>query len=204
MPSRPRRRGKKSGRASTSDDIVTKDVDWPHFYVYRGRDCRPSKYEELSVEEFAFGYIESSTAKQVSQEHKATLLSHMSNLMQDAMNYSRPAARNFHGILLNQMEMGRLTWDDHVEIESLRRNYAHRDLEAVATSTTNKPKTTQRTVYCVAYQKGTCSHTEDDHLSPRGNVKHVCAFCLKARGREYPHPENECRGKKAKNDKGEA
>jgi len=31
-----KKKGKKSGRARTADDLILKDVDWPHFYVYRG------------------------------------------------------------------------------------------------------------------------------------------------------------------------
>ena len=54
-----RQRGEKSGRVKTAGDVVVKEVDWPHYYVYRGADRKAAKYEYLSVQEFAFGYMKS-------------------------------------------------------------------------------------------------------------------------------------------------
>ena len=35
-----RRKGKKSGLSRTVEDQVLKEIDWPHFYIYRGQDRR--------------------------------------------------------------------------------------------------------------------------------------------------------------------
>lgn len=51
------RKGKKSGRARTADDYVIHEIDWPHLHVYRGASRTPARFEELSIQEFAFGYI---------------------------------------------------------------------------------------------------------------------------------------------------
>ena len=39
-----KRKSKKSGRAKTVDDIVIREVDWPHYHVYRGPDHRAARY----------------------------------------------------------------------------------------------------------------------------------------------------------------
>ena len=38
-----RKRGKKSGRTRTADDILTKNVEWPLYSVYRGSERRPCR-----------------------------------------------------------------------------------------------------------------------------------------------------------------
>ena len=51
---RPSSRGK-SGRSRTCEDIVVKEIDWSHYYVYRGHTRKPDTYEDLSIAEFAYG-----------------------------------------------------------------------------------------------------------------------------------------------------
>ena len=48
---------KRSGRAKTADDVIIREIDWPHFYIFRGPNRRPAKYEDLSLAEFVSGYL---------------------------------------------------------------------------------------------------------------------------------------------------
>ena len=47
--SKQKRKGKKSGRAQTADDIVIREIDWPHYYVHQGTEGKPAKYEDLTA-----------------------------------------------------------------------------------------------------------------------------------------------------------
>lgn len=190
---RSHRKGKKSGRARTADDYVLHEIDWPHLHVYRGASRTPAKFEELSVQEFAFGYMACVHGKGVDSTQRALMLRHFQALMQDAMEFSWEATRNCHGIILAQMEMGRLSWEDSDQLHELRRIYAQK-----APSTTSAPHKRSGgkdgPLFCVPFQEGKCTQQED-HDTARGLVKHICAFCLKATGSVYPHPEFKCRRK---------
>ena len=197
---RPSSRGK-SGRSRTCEDIVVKEIDWPHYYVYRGHTRKPATYEDLSIAEFAYGFVSSILDGHDAPETRDNMLMHFRDLMQDAMDYPWQNVRNFHGVLLNQFEMDRLNWDNTDGIAKLRRTYPHRP-NVHSTQSTEQ----QGPVFCLPYQRGACSHAFDHHTQ-RGFVKHVCAFCFKRTGQSYRHTEAECNRKQrvsSKNDQAAA
>ena len=193
-------KGKKSGRARTADDIVIAEIDWPHYYIYRGTERRPAKYSELTVAEFVLGYLSSMEKETTSVQ--AHMKKHLLELMRDTMDFSWDSVRNFHGVLLNQFEMRRITWEDTEEIQALRRAYAHRVIAQANTDQIgDKPTTSRNTnvrgpIFCVQFQTGECK-SHGDHASPRGQVQHICAYCLKETGCSFNHAEQDCRRKSA-------
>ena len=100
------------------------------------------------------------------------------------MLYGWPAVRNYHGILLHQFELNKISWMDTAEIQKLQRRYVHQLIPA-----TRAPKAP---LFCLSYQDNKCTQTKD-HDSNRGFVKHICAYCLKTNGKE--HTETDCRQK---------
>ena len=54
---RPHAKGKKSGRAKTLNDVVVRDIDWPGYHVYRGPHRAPATYEDLTIQEFVYGFM---------------------------------------------------------------------------------------------------------------------------------------------------
>lgn len=184
-----RRKGKKSGSARTAEDIVVRDIAWPHYPVYVGPTRRPAKYSDLTPEQFVFGYI-----RNMQREPKAVktiMLNHLQDLMQDAMDYSWQNARSYHKLLLQQFEMDRLSWTDTEQIQEFRRIHAQR---APLAQSNHPGTTTGKPLYCAAFQKGNCQQTTD-HNSTRGFVRHICANCLKVTKQSYPHAEIDCRRK---------
>ena len=198
----PRRRratrGKKSGRARTAEDLVVRDIAWPHYPVYLGPERRAAKYAELTPEQFVYGFLHN--MKREAPAVQQIMKQHLQDLMQDAMEYGWDNARAYHGLLLQQFEMNRLTWQDTPAIELLRRTYAQR---APSAQPPTKPAAGKEkvagagTLYCAAYQLGSCQQT-GDHSSPRGFVRHICAYCLKTTTATFPHPESDCRRKSGK------
>ena len=51
------KRGKRSGISRTVEDQVLREIDWPHFYIYRGADRKPTLFNDLTLAEFNFGFL---------------------------------------------------------------------------------------------------------------------------------------------------
>ena len=99
-------------------------MDWPHFFVYRGSSRSPAKYDELTVPEFFMGYTRIVTK---SDAATATLmLSHLHYMMSDTAEFAWASVRNYHAIVLQQFELGHLTWTDEASIQMLRCRYAQK------------------------------------------------------------------------------
>ena len=51
------RRGKKSGLSQTDEDQIVNEIDWPHFYIYRGQERKPIQYTQITQSEFTYGFL---------------------------------------------------------------------------------------------------------------------------------------------------
>ncbi len=197
---------KRLGRAKTADDIIIHEIDWPHFYIFRGPDRRPAKYEDLSLAEFVSGYLSMVIEGRESRATKDRMLTHLRELMQDACDYNWVSLRNYHTILMSHFEMDRIYWGNMEAIQQLRQSYAQKYLQGapVATRVDGRNDISGRSwsggnnmTYCMPYQQGACQLGED-HKPPRGFLaRHICAFCIHETGRPYRHQEKECRRKAA-------
>ena len=97
--------------------------------------------------------------------------------MGDACDFPWPSVRNFHGIVLSQLEMDRITWGDQDRIGELRQTYVQRGPAATNTPVNNKKR------YCLAFQDGTCRATSGEHASPQGLVtQHRIRFFTRWKG----------------------
>lgn len=174
---------KKSGRCRTTEDFVVRQIRWPHHGIYKGRERKPATFDTLSVTEFVHGYI-NNVLSEPSTDVSQCMLIHLRELMQDATDFPWANVRNYHGVVLGQMEQDQLSWEGKSAIQELRMQYA----KIPATT----PESSRAIRYCHSYQQGTC-HQAADHISPRGeSVKHICAYCFKYRGREHMHAEKDC------------
>ena len=179
------KKGKKSGRARTVQDIVVKDIDWPHFYVYRGSDRKPASYEDLSIPEFVYGYT-----TQMTEEKDGTIKEkmavHLNMLMRDAIDFTWQNVRNFHGVFLAHLEMKRLTWHEDASIQNLRASYVL-NVPHGTTPQRNDRDASEKRYMCTTYQDRKCAH-DQGHKTARGFQHHACAHCFQATGHTYPHP----------------
>lgn len=184
----------KSGRAKTASDFIKYAVEWPHFHVFRGADRKPAQYDDLTLAEFVFGYLAIVQEGKLSPVTKHAMLQHLQGLMMDAAEYSFEGARNCHAIVLQQLEQGRVTWDDTERLLELRRTYAQRQPSNDQSGKSSGRDNGRGPLFCLKYQDGRCSHT-GEHQTTRGLVKHICAFCLRQTGSAYNHPEQQCKRK---------
>ena len=183
---RGKSRKKRSGRGRTTEDFVVRDMPWPHHGVYKGPERRAATFDTLSVQEFVFGYIGNIDA--APDGDKAPMLQHLRELMHDAMYHPWASVRNYHGVVLGQMEQVVLTWTDRAVIQDLRAQYA-RTQSAPAQGQAHSVKP------CFAYQRGQCD-LPGDHPNAQGDkLHHCCSYCWRLKGKAFPHSEKDCRSK---------
>ena len=188
----------KSGRGRTTKDFVVKEVAWPHLGVYKGPERQAAEYDTLTVPEFVAGYVGTIVnSDHTLQEETSARLHHLRELMLDAAAYPWPNIRNYHAIVLTEMEHDRLSWSNRSTIQDLRAQYARvNELNTPDQATrTNHRSSLGRSKPCYNYQRGQCKHTGDHHTTRGDTVIHACAWCLRVRGKTYVHPEKDCRTK---------
>ena len=109
-----------------------------------------------------------------------------------------------YAIILQNIEQRRITWYDTSSIADLRRTYTQRSAPPQSQDRENRvvkyksESNTPGPLYCWEYQDGRC-RSNADHDTTRGFVRHVCAFCIRATGALFRHPESECNKKRSKN-----
>ena len=128
----------------------------------------------------------------VADVHTTTLmLNHLHDLMSDVTEHSWDNVRNCHAIILQQMEQGRITWEDERRLRELRHTYAHARARG---SGEPSMQNLRAPVFCNKFQDGECPY-DHDHNTSRGFVPHICAYCLKHTGFAYKHPWIACQRK---------
>ena len=75
---------------------------------------KPAAYEDLSVPLFAQGYL--IVIKGEKETVKAKMAAHLADLMGDAERYGWERVRAYHGVWLNQLELGRATWENEEKV----------------------------------------------------------------------------------------
>ena len=189
-------KGKKSGRSLTSKDAGQAIMDWPQFHVYRTAGRPDPTFDDLSVTEFAAGFTATIREQGLSPSDRDIQLLHFQKLMVDAQTWDWTTVRHFHGILRQEIEANRLNWRDAAAIQELRLTYLiQAGMSKRSTPAATAKKTTPRLPVCVPFQTGACPSQASPHDSDKGNVRHVCAFCLSAVGYGCYHPENQCQRK---------
>ena len=184
-----RKKGKKSGLSRTVEDTVVREIDWPHLYVYRGSDRRPTQFNELTIAEFVYGYI-AMVENPRNDFNRLVMMQLLRDMMMDASLYSWPQVRNFYRIVGSGIEMARYDWTDSHEIQNIRLQYVQRPVTTTRPPHTNRVSSTSNMRVCFLYQQGNCGE-QDSH----DDLLHACAFCLRVTGTLYKHSERECRRK---------
>jgi hypothetical protein len=182
---------KKSGKLMTAQHKVNIDIDWPHFYVYRGNN--PVSYDSMTIAEFTFGYL--SAMDKTDRKTSQHMHSHLRVIMEEASQFKWDVVLSYHAVVLNHIETGRLTWAQASQ-EDLRRRHIWNAPVVQRQAAAAEPKRC-----CIPFQDGRC--TKQAH---HDGLLHACRYCLKAVRRQYRHAEHECQRKIdiSKNGHGEA
>jgi hypothetical protein len=194
------RLGKRSGRTKTVHDIVVKDVEWPHFYVQRTCTEKTLMYDDMSLPEYVAGTVKAILAKEKVSPLAQIQFTQLAETMADAEDFPWPVLRQFNGLVLQDIELGRYSWFDQDVISKKKLKHVSRAQSRRAQAPQIRPRqlvdSTQRptnvNLLCKSYNLGRCNEVSP-HMSPEGLVRHSCANCLKTLQRYFGHPESQCR-----------
>ena len=183
----------KSQIGGSVDISVKHKVQWPHEAILGGVTHQRITYDQLSLTQWVQGFCKNVLEQKSSSRHD-TMVSYLSDLMEDAADFSWQGAKAAHAILLCEMERGSLTWENGERIDRIRRAHAQKHVPSKQTwgrADTRKPW------FCKNFQTNSCSFNKDHDTN--GHLhRHICAFCI-TQGKQLGHSEKNCQNK-AKND----
>ena len=192
----------KSKRGGTVEVSVKNKVSWPHEAILSGVSRQRVTYDQLSLTQFVQGFCKN-IMEESCNERRHTMVSYLSDLMEDATDFSWQSAKAAHAVLLCEMERGSLQWEDMDRIDQIRRAHAQKHVASRGTWAKPSDHSGRKPWFCKSFQTGVCTHTRD-HESNGKLQRHICAHCLMG-GRQLNHPEKDCNLKKqAKNDQAAA
>ena len=154
--------------------------------AFIGTQWKRPTYEQLSSIQWLLGFL------RIREEErdpivKENMISYLTELSQDACDYSWEAAKGAHSVLLHRMADGVVTWDNLKEVHKIRKRFAQ---------TTGHQGHTDRSrnlnpVPCTQYNKGNCSQ-QGEHEFKGLLLKHCCQHCHQQTGRFERHSRKEC------------
>ena len=179
------------------------EIEWPHFHIQRTSAEQSLTFDELTLPEMVVGTIKAI----LSTEQVSTLaeiqFNHLADLMTDSEDFTWPILRQFNGLVLQDVEMGRYSWFDGDSIQKKKLKHVSR-AQAVRRATATQPRPRQLldsqsrptniNITCKAYNAGQCNDISP-HSTPEGLARHSCAHCHKTIHRFFGHPEIQCRRK---------
>ena len=171
-----------------------RQVNWPHFNVFKGAARSAAEYDSLTIPEFVYGYLGNLLKSDVSHPTQLAMLKHLRELMHDATMFPWEGVHNHHGIVLRLREHDEVSWTDKPLIQELCAQYARTPGPAISRTSSYSPPSHPRSRArpCPEFQKGACTQA-DDHESPQGGrVAHTCEWCYRVRQKQFQHAERDC------------
>ena len=170
------------------DVFVKNKVAWPHEHILGGPTRQRVTYDQLNITQFVQGFVRN-VLEEPSEMNRERMLHYLSDLMEDAGDFSWANAKASHAVLLCEMERGSVSWSDTSRIDRIRRAHAQKHNPPTKNWAKNS-EFSRKPWYCKLYQQGLCQHPKD-HESNGKVHKHICSHCLNS-GRFMSHPEKDC------------
>ena len=127
----------KSQRGGQVDVFVRTHVKWPHDFVLSGSSKECILYDQLTMPQWMAGFCRT-MREETNQNLRNHMLNYLIDLMDDANDFSRGAAKASHTVLLCRMEQGEVTGYDQVDrIDRIRRANAQKHIVLNSCSASN-------------------------------------------------------------------
>ena len=141
----------KSQRGGNDTVFVKRQVPWLQNFVLGGNNKSRVSYDNLSWCQWVSGFA--MIAREESNvDTKNSMLDYLSEIMEDANNFSWQSAKASHAVLLCRMEEGKVEWSETTKIDRIRRAHAQR-LPPQNNITHTKFKSETKTAVCRFYQR---------------------------------------------------
>ena len=187
----------KSKRGGGLEILVKNKVAWPHESILSGANRTRVTYDQLNITQWVQGFCRNIMDER-DEKTRFQMVRYMSELMEDATDFTWQGAKAAHAVLLCEFERGTVSWRDTNRIERIRRAHAQKH-HNTSTKYGLKAEFAKKPWFCRFYQNGTCQYQKDHEYNGKLQ-KHICAFCL-SQGKTLGHPEKDCTAKRqAKNE----
>ena len=178
----------KSKRGGGPVEVIVKNkVAWPHEAILGGVNRTRVTYDQLNVTQWVQGFCRN-IMDEKDERTRFQMIQYMSELMEDATDFSWQGAKAAHAVLLCEFERGSITWGDTNRIERVRR--AHAQKHQGTNKNWSKSDQSKKPWFCRFFQNGTCQYQKDHEYNGKLQ-RHVCAYCL-SQGKTMGHAEKDC------------
>ena len=190
----------KSQRGGKDQVMVKHQVPWPQNYVLAGTSKNRVTYDSLSTFQWMSGFC-SIIREEPDVKVKNAMLDYVTDLMEDAQDFSWPSAKGAHALILCRMEEGKVNWSMSDKLDRLRRAHAQKIVTNPTTTRSSRGKMDTQGMVCKFFQTGKCIQ-KGDHTTNGQLYTHICAHCVTL-GKRFPHALKDCRNKKENQSKNE-
>ena len=97
-------------------------VKWPQDLAFIGSLRKRPTYEQLNTCQWLLGFLRI-RQEETDSTIKENMIDYLTELMQDACDYTWDSAKGAHSVLLHRMADGVLTWNQLKEVHSVRKRY---------------------------------------------------------------------------------
>ena len=165
-----------------------KKVKWPQDLAFVGSLRKRPSYDQLTTCQWMLGFLR---IRQEEQDPlvKENMVEYLTELLQDACDYSWDAAKGAHSVLLHRIQDGVVAWDNLKDVNKIRKRYAHTASSQYGAGS-EKSKGT-KVVPCFKYNKGTCTRGTD-HEWQNMLLKHICQHCFSTFNKYEAHAKKDC------------
>ena len=179
----------KSKRGGATEVLVNNKVAWPQDHILGGPTKQRLSYDQLNLTQFVQGFARN-ILEESDENSRKCMLNYLSDLMEDANDFSWSNAKASHAVLMCEMERGAVNWCDTTRIDRIRRAHAQKHNPPHRQNWVKNPDSQKKPWYCKPFQLGFCKFGKDHEQNGKMH-KHICAHCL-TQGRFLGHPEKDC------------
>ena len=164
-------------------------MPWPQNFVLGENNKTRMSYDNLSWCQWVSGFA--IIAREESNvDTRNAMLDYLSEIMEDANDFSWQSSKASHAVLLCRMEEGKVEWSETTKIGIIRRAHAQR-LPSQNVGVGGKIKTETKLAVCQFFQKG-MYQKDRDHKTGGTFYRHICSTCF-TMGKEHKHMAKDCR-----------
>ena len=115
----------KSQRGGNETVWVKRQVPWPQNFVLGGNNKSRISYDALNWCQWVSGFA-TIAREEKNLDVKNAMLEYLSEIMEDANDFSWQSAKASHAVLLCRMEEGKVQWHETHKLDQIRRSHAQR------------------------------------------------------------------------------
>ena len=161
-------------------------VKWPQDLAFVGTLRHRPMYDQLSITQWLLSFLR---IRQEEQDPliRENMIEYLTELAQDACDYSCEAAKGARLVLLRRMGDGVVHWSNIKDVQKIRTRYAQ---ITSASSVPDKSKSLKM-VPCIQFNQGTCNrNTEHEYKTML--LKHMYQFCFSQNNKIETHAKKDC------------